>query len=313
MSDDFSTKTIITYTNLLIDIEAFFNYLPIYDICIECKNTRKKRMKDLYHIDDKVEEIADGSIICVKWNNRTRGMVLKTASVVRNNTQQKKKRDKYFLNSVTTNLFFKQEKNGEVSDKLVNIKITKTGRFQITGCKNDDLAIKAIHFLYTTMINVQKWTGKELFKLSNNIYGYNTENKCCIVLQTVMKNRNVNIGFPINREKLDSLINREYDEYLSIFDGTTSGAGVNIKIQIKPDDEEDLYLSEINEDGEVCRKVVDKSEFPNMTLKLKDGYHTFLCFKSGSCIHSGRGKFMKETFNEFLKILNVHKLDLEEK
>lgn len=312
MSDDFSTKTIITYTNLLIDIEAFFYYMPIYDICIECKNTRKKRMKDLYHIDDKVEEIADGSIICVKWNNKTRGMILKTASVVRNNSQQKKKRDKYFLNSVTTNLFFKQEKNGVLTDKLVNIKITKTGRFQITGCKNDDLAVKAIHFLYKTMIDVKKWTGKELFKLGNSIYGFNTDNKCCIVLQTVMKNRNVNIGFPINREKLDYLINKEYEDYLSIFDGTTSGAGVNIKIQIKEDDEEDLYLSEINEEGEVSRNVVKKDDFPDMKLKLKDGYHTFLCFKSGSCIHSGRGKCMKETFDEFLKILNLHKEELQE-
>lgn len=313
MSDEFSTKTIIAYTNILIDIQSFYYFMPIYDVGIECKNTRKKRMKDLYHIDDKVEELPDGSIICLKWNNKNRGLVLKTASVVRNNFEQKKKRDKYFLNSVTTNLFFKQEKNGKTVDKLVNIKITKTGKFQITGCKNDDLAIKSIYFLYKTMLDVKKWTGKDLFQLGESVHGYNTGGKCSIILQTVMKNRNVNIGFPINREKLDTLINRYYTDYLSIFDGTTSGAGVNIKIPIKEHDEEDLYLSILNEEGEVSRRVMAKEELPNMVIKLKDGYHTFLCFKSGSCIHSGRGKCMIETFEKFLEILRDHKEELEDK
>jgi TATA-box binding protein (TBP) (component of TFIID and TFIIIB) len=313
MSEEFSTKTIIAYTNILIDIERFFYLMPIYDLGIECKNTRKKRMKDLYHIDDKVEELPDGSIICLKWNNKTRGMVLKTASVVRNNFDQKKKRDKYFLNSVTTNLFFKQEKNGVIQDKLVNIKITKTGKFQITGCKNDDLAVRAIHFLYKTMLDVKKWTGCDLFSLSESIQGFNTRGKCNVILQTVMKNRNVNIGFAINREKLDMLINKEYENYLSIFDGTTSGAGVNIKIPIDENDEEDLYLCELAEPGEVSRRVIERKEIPNLVIKLKEGYHTFLCFKSGSCIHSGRGKFMSKTFSNFLEILQGHREHLEEK
>lgn len=312
MTTEFSTKTIIAFTNIIIDIEKFFKYMPVYDICIECKNSRKKRLKDLYHIDDKVENIPDGSLICVKWNNKTRGVVLKTASVVRNYNENKKKRDKYFLNSVTTNLFFKSKKGEQMVDKLVNIKITKTGKFQITGCKNDDLAIRAIHFLYKNMIDVEKWIGEKLFTIEEKLQNIDTKNKCVIILQTVMKNRNVNIGFSINREALDLLINRYYKDYISIFDGTTSGAGVNVKTIIEKDDIEDFIYSELTYSGEVIRNVYNGTEFQNI-MKKKDGYHTFLCFKSGSCIHSGRGNRMVETFNKFIDILKQHKNEIEEK
>lgn len=307
--EEYSTKTIIAFTNIIINIENFFNYIPIFDLSIECKNNRKKRMKDLYHIDDKVENIPDGSIICMKWNNKTRGLVLKTASVVRNSNI--KKRDKYFLNSITTNIFFKQ--NGK--DKLVNLKITKTGRFQITGCKDDDLAVKAIHFLYNTMIESQKWTGKNIFSLENKLFNLNVQDSCACLIKTVMKNRNVNIGFSINRERLDMIINNNYDQYISIFDGTTSGAGVNIKIKVEEDDEDDLLFVKLKKD-EVTREFFTNKEFEQISkdkpLKKKVGYHTFLCFKSGSCIHSGKGKNMVSTFQNFLKILNDHKQEIYE-
>lgn len=312
MNNDFSTKTIIAFTNIIIDIEKFFKYMPVYDICIECKNSRKKRLKDLYHIDDKVETIPDGSLICVKWNNKTRGVILKTASVVRNYNENKKKRDKYFLNSVTTNLFFKSQKGNEIVDKLVNIKITKTGKFQITGCKNDDLAIKAIHFLYKNMIDVEKWTGEKLFTLEEKIQKLDTKDKCVIILQTVMKNRNVHIGFTINREALDLLINRNYKDYISIFDGTTSGAGVNVKTIILENDIEDFIYSELTYSGETSRSIYTGKDFES-NMKKKNGYHTFLCFKSGSCIHSGRGNLMIETFNNFIQILHKHRNEIEEK
>lgn len=307
MSEEYSTKTLIAFTNIIINIENFFNYMPINDISIECKNTRKKRMKDLYHIDDKVEELCDGSLICMKWNNKSRGLVLKTASVVRNSNI--KKRDKFFLNSITTNLFFKQ--NGK--DKLVNIKITKTGRFQITGCKNDDLAIKSIQFLYNAMKEAERWTGKKIFTLQNKLFNLNVTDTCACFIKTVMKNRNVNIGFSINREKLDMLINNNYDNYISIFDGTTSGAGVNIKIQIDKDDEDDLLFFKIKDDN-LTTQIVTNKEFEELSkdspMKKKTGYHTFLCFKSGSCIHSGKGKKMVNTFESFLNILLAHKSEI---
>lgn len=314
--EEYSTKTIIVFTNIIIDIEKFFNYMPIYDLSIECKNNRKKRLKDLWHIEDILDDIPSESIICLKWNNKTRGLVLKTASVVRNFNKNKKKRDKYFLNSVTTNMIFKyKQKSGQITNKLVNIKITKTGRFQITGCKDDDLAIRAVQFLLV-MKKVQEWTNQELFTLGDKIQNMKVdtaEKNIYMILQTVMKNRNVHVGMNINRESLDRVINDNYSNYISIFDGTTSGAGVNIKTLLEEHDEEDLIFIGLNQDGEqVEKRILEKSEFIQAKSK-KSSYHTFLCFKSGSCIHSGKGKHMTETFNKFLELLNEHREEIEDK
>ena len=113
--------------------------------------------------------------------------------------------------------------------------------------------------------------------------------------------------------KNSSTIGRSASAQSKFNNSDLSGAGVNIKIPIKEHDDEDLYLSVLNKDGEVSRRVIRKDELPEMVIKLKDGYHTFLCFKSGSCIHSGRGKCMIETFNKFLEILKEHKEELEDK
>lgn len=325
--EEYSTKTIIVFTNIIINIEKFFNFMPVYDLAIECKNNRKKRLKDLWHIEDIVDDIPNESIICMKWNNKTRGLVLKTASVVRNFNKNKKKRDKYFLNSVTTNMIFKyKQKSGEIVNKLINIKITKTGRFQLTGCKDDDLAVRAVQFLLF-MKKSQEWTGEELFTLNDKIQnmkiensldevkenGQNNEKNVYMILQTVMKNRNVHVGMNINRESLDRIINDNYADYISIFDGTTSGAGVNIKILVDENDEEDLILIGLTQDGkEISRRVLEKDEFTQAKSK-KSSYHTFLCFKSGSCIHSGKGKHMTATFNKFLELLQEHREEIEDK
>lgn len=324
--EEYSTKTIIVFTNIIINIEKFFNFMPVYDLAIECKNNRKKRLKDLWHIEDIVDDIPNESIICMKWNNKTRGLVLKTASVVRNFNKNKKKRDKYFLNSVTTNMIFKyKQKSGEIVNKLINIKITKTGRFQLTGCKDDDLAVRAVQFLLL-MKKSQEWTGEELFTLNDKIQNMKVENSLdevkenknneknvYMILQTVMKNRNVHVGMNINRESLDRIINDNYADYISIFDGTTSGAGVNIKILVDENDEEDLTLIGLTQDGnEIGRRVLKKDEFAQ-TKSKKSSYHTFLCFKSGSCIHSGKGKHMTATFNKFLELLQEHREEIEDK
>jgi hypothetical protein len=322
-TEEYSTKTIIVFTNIIINIEKFFSFMPVYDLSIECKNNRKKRLKDLWHIEDIVDDIPNESIICMKWNNKTRGLILKTASVVRNFNKNKKKRDKYFLNSVTTNMIFKyKQKSGDIINKLINIKITKTGRFQITGCKDDDLAIRAVQFLLI-MKKAQEWSGEELFTLGDKVQNMKLENavgniegkekNVYMILQTVMKNRNVHVGMNINRESLDRVINDNYSDYISIFDGTTSGAGVNIKILVDENDEEDLILIELTQYGEeLSRRVLDKEEFTQAKSK-KSSYHTFLCFKSGSCIHSGKGKQMTKTFNNFLELLQEHREEIEDK
>jgi hypothetical protein len=313
MAENFSTKTIISFTNIFVNMENFFNYIPIRDIAIERKNNRKKKIENVFSIDDKQEEIPSGSIVCVKWRNKERGTIIKTASIVRSSNVKKKKRDKYFLNSITTIMYFNNDK---YKDKLINLKITNTGRIQMTGCKDDDLTVSCIRTLINTMNTVKDWTGVDLYEINTSLSSMvvNT-NDIVIILYTVMKNKNINIGFKINREKLDQLINEKYQDYISIFDGTTSGAGVNIKTKINKweenlpmftiDTNENMKTSFVNTEKVI--KVFTKSNKHNMNK-----YHTFLCFKSGSCIHSGRGDDMNEALDKFVKILYENRSEVED-
>jgi len=313
MSEEFSTKTVISFTNILINMENFFNYIPIRDIAIERKNNRKKKIDNVFSIDDKQEIIPSGSILCVKWKNQERGTIIKTASIVRNSNRNKNKRDKYFLNSITTIMYFSNEK---YKDKLINLKITNTGRIQMTGCKEDELTMSCITTLIKTMDYVKEWTGISLYSINQSISSeIITTNHILIILYTVMKNKNINIGFKINREKLDSLINREYQDYISIFDGTTSGAGVNIKTKInKWEKTFPMYLIEQNYD--INKQQIDAEKVNRLFTKTNKAnvnkYHTFLCFKSGSCIHSGRGDDMNEALNNFVSIIHKNRKEIED-
>lgn len=313
MSENFSTKTIISFTNIFVNMENFFNYIPVRDIAIERKNNRKKKIENVFSIDDKQEEIPSGSIVCIKWRNKERGTIIKTASIVRSSNVKKQKRDKYFLNSITTIIYFNNDK---YKDKLINLKITNTGRIQMTGCKDDDLTVTCIRTLINSMNTAKEWTGVDLYQINTSLSSMvvNT-NDIVIILYTVMKNKNINIGFKINREKLDQLINAKYQDYISIFDGTTSGAGVNIKTKINKWEENlPMYTIDSNENmktsfvnSEKVIKVFTKSSKHNTNK-----YHTFLCFKSGSCIHSGRGDDMIEALDKFVKILYDNREEVED-
>jgi hypothetical protein len=206
--------------------------------------------------------------------------------------------------------------NDKYKDKLINLKITNTGRIQMTGCKDDDLTVSCIQTLINTMNTVKEWSGVSLYEVNTSLSSMvvNTNN-IVIILYTVMKNKNINIGFKINREKLDHLINSKYQEYISIFDGTTSGAGVNIKTKINKweenlpmyiiDSKENMNKSFIN-----TEKVIQT--FTKSNKHNSDKYHTFLCFKSGSCIHSGRGDDMNEALDKFVKILYDNRTEIED-
>jgi hypothetical protein len=294
-------------------MENFFNYIPIRDIAIERKNNRKKKIENVFSIDDKQEEIPSGSIVCVKWRNKERGTIIKTASIVRSSNVKKHKRDKYFLNSITTIMYFNNDK---YKDKLINLKITNTGRIQMTGCKDDDLTVSCIQTLINTMNTVKEWSGVSLYEVNTSLSSMvvNTNN-IVIILYTVMKNKNINIGFKINREKLDHLINSKYQEYISIFDGTTSGAGVNIKTKINKWEENlPMYIIDANENMNKSFINTEKviQTFTKSNKHNSDKYHTFLCFKSGSCIHSGRGDDMNEALDKFVKILYDNRTEIED-
>jgi hypothetical protein len=286
-----STKTIIAVTNTEINIENVFKELPVTNYIIVPKKRGRKK-KDI--VIDPNEGIKSGSIITLKYQDELRGIDLKKKP-------KNKVKKKFFRNALTIVMV--------IDGKLINFKISKNGKFQITGCKFNTHAEQAVRF---TWDYIQHKNGDE------PLYTINDEN-LRIVFFTVMTNIDFNLGFKINRENLDKYINLN-TEYNSLLETSFGYTGVNIKIPILSIKDTNLK-SITNKSGvweENYIKYTDYLEILNPKDREKElkkrRYNTFLVFHSGNVIMSGMTKeVMKPIFEGFLTIVKKCKDTIEEK
>lgn len=280
-----STQTVIAVANLNINTEKLFEYLPITKyIVIPKKRGRKK--KELI-IDPNVG-IKDGSIITLQMQDKIRGVELKK----KNKNSNKRK---YFRNALTIVMI--------IEGKMINFKISKNGKFQITGCKHVDQAKQCI-----------KYTWDYIFS-NKEIYNFRGVEHLRVIFLVVMTNIDFNIGFYINRENLDNYINKN-TEYNSLLETSFGYTGVNIKVPMT----EDIFI-----DLNVLEYIEEKWKMSNISYqdyilsldpkeqakeKKKKRYNTFLVFHSGNVIMSGMiKKYMEKTFYNFMKtIKNCEKI-----
>ena len=193
-----STETIIAKTNWKVDILALFNHLPItYYKVIPKKRGRKSKDEKK---EEKSDDLQDGQIITLKIGNKIRGVNLK----------EKKNAKRFFRNSLTIVMF--------LDNKFINFKVSKNGKFQFTGCKNEMHSQRSMEFIYEYTKNSSKII---------QIDGDQSE----IIFITVMTNINFNLGFCINRENLDEYINSK-TKYYSLLETSFGYTGVNIKIML---------------------------------------------------------------------------------
>ena len=132
-----STKTVIVETNLDLDINNLYDNLPISDYTLVPKKRGRRRGGV---INDPNEHLEPGSIITLKYQGNHRGVDLK-----------KKKKEiqskKYFRNALTVVMKIQNKSKNNLNEyKLINFKISKNGKFQITGAKNDDNAKDCLGF-----------------------------------------------------------------------------------------------------------------------------------------------------------------------
>lgn len=284
-----STKTIIGVSNVLLNIDGIFEHLPITPYTIVPK--RRGRKKKEQEPDPNIN-LPIGSILTVKLHGLTKGVDLK----------QKKKTDsrkKYFRNSLT--IVMKIDK-----DKLINFKISKNGKFQITGCKSDTHAMSSIRFFW------------DLIRAKSELYTMNGPD-FSIILLNVMTNIDFNVGFIVDREKLDKHMNNN-TKYNSLLETSFGYTGVNIKFpaQQYPTD---AQIPKLTYNGEWNESIITYKEyFDSLTEKEqqkiieKDKYTTFLVFHSGNVIMSGLSKpYMRDTFEIFANIIKDARTEIEEK
>lgn len=210
----------------------------------------------------------------------------------------RKKKGSYFRNSVTVVTI--------IEGKKINYKISRNGIFQMTGCRYDDHAKKAVKFFWS-YIHDQK----DIYKIVDNKKEPSDTTPLKILVVPAMRNIDFPLNFFIDREKLDEYFNT-HTPYHSLLETSFGYTGVNIKIPLKNKIEElnlDMiqYINGIWTDTVLVpfSDYLDMLSEKDRNKKIKKIRHnTFLCFHSGKIIFSGlEAGFMRGTYYEFLNII----------
>lgn len=297
-----STNTFIAITNAQIDTDLFFQYAPVcnYQRVEKSKykssSDRRKAQVDAVSTN---KTLPKGSLIYLKKGKLSRGVN------VRRNKQSKKS---CFLNSVSVDMLLEH-------DKIVNIKVSKNGKLQVTGCRTEQHFIDCVLSLYKLMKINQNRIGQVIVSIPDNA------NFQCI-FDIVMINYQFDFGFRIDREKLDTYFN-ENTEFISMFEAFLN-PGVRIRKEALVETNDSLLKIELQENltaesSIVKSKISFDQFFASLSLKDQDKAlnrkkrHTFICFNSGNCILSSRGSYMPEIYKQFVRIIYENRHVFEEK
>lgn len=286
-----STITIMVWSNLTFDLREVFETLPITEGTII--KGPKKRM-----------DVPYGAIVSLRNGTEVRGIDL----------QKKKKRKKvdrrrfnFFLNQVTVVV--------NLGHTLLNIMMFKDN-FKVVGCKSIEDAIEAIKVLWEEyfMLNPRLWNIDKKLWFADTLPHF--------LFEEVMTNYCFNLGFRIDREALNMLMNSpEYSDVViqSLYEPSIN-TNVNVQMYYTPSTtfrEMVTYTP-----FEAIRESVDGThpyvkyitEIKRKKKKnLKTVKITFIVFSSSKITLSGRDiDLMRQRYNYFVKILTEHKGEIEE-
>lgn len=282
-----STRTIIVSTNTTINIENLYNTLPITEYTVIRKKRGRKRKDVIEEINNSVKS---GSIVSIKYQDKLRGVELKP----------KKKKSKFFRNAVTIIM--------SIDNKFINLKVSTNGKFQVTGCKYFEHCEKAI-------INIFNIITKDI-----SHYLLNYKDTIKILFNNVMTNKDFSVGFQVDREKLDNIINKD-TEYNSLLETSFGYTGINLKMVLKPDIKRDFKCISIDINTQEMKKYtinygdyLSKLNDKEIVKENKKRHITFLIFQSGNVIMSGMNEvFMEEYYNIFYNIIEKNLDKIKEK
>ena len=285
-----STKTFTVNTNLNIDLEKLYNFLPITPYVVIIK--KRGRKKKCEHIDPN-KDIEYGSIITVKYMDEIRGV----EAVPKKN---KGKPKKWFRNSITVVIVF---------DKKINMKVCMNGTFQMTGCKTDEHAELCVKHIW------------KYLEPNPCTYSFTRGTQLETLFIPSMRNIDFSVGFIIDREKLNKYMCTQQD-FHCLLETSFGYTGVNIKVPL-PFDIRTMKIKKLifSPDKEWIEELVTFQQYLDI-LKPKDAilktnyqrYVTFLAFNSGCVICSGlTADFMRDTYNFFVATIRKAYEHIEER
>jgi TATA-box binding protein (TBP) (component of TFIID and TFIIIB) len=289
-----STKTFIVMTNLIIDLNKLFDFLPITEYtAIPKKRGRKKKLG----IVEQTKEIPHGSIVTLKHENKIRGVDLKQKK-----PNAKKKKSKWFRNSFTVVMI--------LNDKPVNFKICKNGMLQATGVKLDSQAEDCIKIIWDQIKDHE-----------NVIYKFSRKTHLESMIVPAMRNIDFSLGFNVDREKLSRYMSTQ-TEFHSLLETSFGYTGVNVKIPLTDLDitkmiikklsfKSDSWVEEMTVYNEYMQYLSEKEQIKKLN---KDRYNTFLIFHSGRVILSSiNAEYSRDSYYYFLKIIRKCYKEIEER
>jgi TATA-box binding protein (TBP) (component of TFIID and TFIIIB) len=277
------TRTYKSITNLKVNINKLFEILPVTEYkTVQKKRGRKK--KDTPPVEN--NNIVSGDIISLQNEDKFKGVSLKKV----NKNKNKNGTPNYFRNSLTIVMM--------VKDKFINFKVSNNGKFQMTGCKNDEHAKLVIQLFVDHILRINEPSS----------FTIPEEGLKCIIIN-IMTNIDFNLNVTLNRENLDKWINTN-TEYNSLLETSFGYTGVNVKMPLKIPYEYKiplLYFKEgvWSEDtmmyGDFIKTLTQKEQ-DKETEKVR--YNTFLVFHTGNIIMSGMNiEIMKTYYEKFIQIL----------
>jgi len=195
----------------------------------------------------------------------------------------------FFPNQVSCRIF--------IEDINIHMMIFKD-KVKMVSCKNIDHAIKTMKIIW----KISKRLG------CHTMHDGETIPK--IIFVPAMNNLDFNLGFNIDRIKLDSLINSKYKNRGIISDYQPDHS-TSVNIKFKCDNFTPSYKCLVL-DKKYFITTINTNKFKK--IKKKEDCTTFLVFRSSRIKESGKyPDIMENNFNQFMKIIRSHRKDIEEK
>lgn len=283
-----STSTVIVTTNLNINLIWLFNEIKVEKLNLP-SNIKKTNQFQNY-----VKNLNPpfGTITLKEYKDNLSGIKIK----------KKKKKKKYFRNSLSLVMYV---------GKLITIKIPTKGKIQLTGCVEHEHSELCIKYL---------WEYLQQYPMNSDTYFFVEKNYLFTTLNIVMTDIVFKIGFNINRQHLDNYMNTRTN-FNSLLETSFGYTGVNIKqpFSLDKNSNQIRYLEYKNSEwnlniltfNEYLTFLCDNDK-NNELEKIRK--NTFLVFHSGTAIMSGMiPYYMKDAFNNFIKIIIKARPEIEEK
>lgn len=300
---DFNKNTRISVITYIINMNIEINLLKLYEILTVTENfvviPKKRGRKVKQDIINPNKDIPKGSIITVF---PLKGSDLPIRGIDPKNNKRKKKK-KNFSNAISINMWINPEK-----EKHINFKVFKNSKIEMAGATSLEMAKDCVRYFWNNIqynINENNIDKTTLYNIKDN------DNDIKIYFKSVMCNIGFNIGFMVDRNKIDYYFNKNTD-FRSLWDNNLEYAGVVIKIPTRNIDNIMIdYMftndEQYKDNWKISKISINKHEnkFPPISDKKKNKkYTSFFVFHTGKVNMSSRDySIMKDHYMEFYKII----------